>query len=170
MRFSTVAALCNALAIVAALPALADGTAAAQYRTGALRVDIQGTEVGMQLRLPMTRADASTAALQSLAPAEVVARLKAGRDLFVFPAEGRCELDSANAFVVDTQGRPTTGDGNIQAMFRFRCDGAAAHRMERLTVRLFEQLPGLEKVRLTVDDGRAEHAEEATPGANAVKL
>ena len=34
----------------------ADGTAAAQYKSGILAVDVSGPDVSMQLRLPMTRA------------------------------------------------------------------------------------------------------------------
>src|SRR3954467_15856068 len=58
------------------VPAHADGTAAALYKTGSLTVDVSGPDVGMQLRLPMTRGDTSGASKPTLTTAEVVARLK----------------------------------------------------------------------------------------------
>ena len=58
------------------LPAHADGTAAALYKTGTLTVDVSGPDVSMQLRLPMTRGDTSKGSSQPLSSAEVVARLK----------------------------------------------------------------------------------------------
>src|SRR5437868_5019104 len=49
-----------ALTLLACIvPAHADGTAAALYKTGSLTVDVSGPDVGMQLRLPMTRGDTS---------------------------------------------------------------------------------------------------------------
>ncbi len=159
-----------ALLACAALPALADGTAAAQYRSGTLRVDLSATEVSLQLRLPMTRADAASAGKHHLSPAEVVARLKAGDKVFTFPPEGRCVVENASAFVVDGQGRPTTGDGNIQAMYRFNCAGAASSPLTRLSVRLFEELPGLEKLRLQLDTGKGERTEDLNPAAAEIAL
>ena len=49
------------------LPAHADGTAAALYKTGTLTVDVSGPDVSMQLRLPMTRGDTSRG-LEQAAP------------------------------------------------------------------------------------------------------
>jgi hypothetical protein len=80
----------------------------------------------MQLRLPMTRGDTSKGSEQPLTSAEVVARLKEATKLFVFPDKAKCQVENANAFAVDTTGRPTTAEGNIQAMYRFRCDGATS--------------------------------------------
>ena len=158
-------------ALVPALPASADGTAAAQYRTGTLAVDVSGPDVSMQLRLPMTRADASSADKQSLTPAEVVARLKAADKLFVFPDQARCQVENANAFAVDTQGKPTTADGNIQAMYRFHCEGATSTRMGgTLGVKLFDNLPGLEKLKLQLATEKGESAAELTPATNDVAL
>ena len=73
--------------LVQALPVSADGTAAALYKSGTLAVEVAGPDVSMQLRLPMTRADASTAGTQSLTVEEVVARLKAttARASSIFP-------------------------------------------------------------------------------------
>ena len=109
------------------LPAHADGTAAALYKTGTLTVDVSGPDVSMQLRLPMTRGDTS-GNKQTLTTAETVARLKEATKLFVFPDQAKCQVENANAFAVDTQGKPTTAEGNIQAMYRFHCDGATSAR------------------------------------------
>ena len=163
-----VRALLAALAVFS-LSVRADGTAAPQYRSGTLRVEVAAAEVSMQLRMPMSRADAS-AAKQELSVADVVARLKAADKLFVFPAGGKCAVESANAFAVDAQGKPTTGDGNIQAMYRFRCDGAAGARIESLAVKLFEQLPGLEKLQLQLTTDKGERNAELTPTASDVAL
>lgn len=149
--------------------AWADGTAAAQYRSGTLTIDVAATEVGMQLRMPMTRAEAS-ATKQELTPAEVVARLKTAEKLFVFPSTGKCEVDSANAFAVDAQGKPTTADGNIQAMYRFRCDGAAKAKMDKIVVKLFEQLPGLDKLKVQVNTDKGESTADLTATAPDVPL
>jgi Protein of unknown function (DUF2796) len=154
---------------LAAWPAWADGTAAAQYRSGTLAIDVAPTEVGMQLRMPMTRAEAS-ASKQELTPAEVVARLKAADKLFVFPPAGKCEVDSANAFAVDAQGKPTTADGNIQAMYRFRCEGAAKSKMEKIVVKLFEQLPGLDKIKVQLTTEKGESTADLTATAPDIPL
>lgn len=159
-----------AAALVAALPAHADGTAAAQYKTGTLTVDVSGPDVSMQLRLPMTRADTSSGAKQSLEPAEVVARLKQADKLFVFPEKAKCQVENANAFVVDTQGRPTTGDGNIQAMYRFRCDGATSARIDKLGIRLADELPGLEKLKLQMATDKGDIAQELAPAKGDLTL
>jgi len=159
------------LAILAyALPADADGTAAAQYRTGTLAVDVSGPEISMQLRLPMTRADATSASKQSLTSAEVVATLKAADKLFAFPPKSACQVENANAFAVDAQGKPTTAEGNIQAMYRFRCEGTASARMDKLGVRLFDNLPGLEKLKLQVSTDKGETTLELTPASADVTL
>ena len=98
----------------------ADGNAAAQYKTGTLTVDISGPDASAcNFAWPVTRGPQLT-----LTPAEVVARLKEATKLFVFPDKAKCQVENANAFTVDTQGRPTTAEGNIQAMYRFRCEGA----------------------------------------------
>jgi hypothetical protein len=156
---------------VPALPASADGTSPAQYLTGTLAVDVSGPDVSMQLRLPMTRADASSANKQNLTPAEVIARLKAADRLFVFPDQARCQVENANAFAVDTQGKPTTADGNIQAMYRFHCEGATSTRMGgTLGVKLFDTIPGLEKLKLQLATDKGESAAELTPAANEIAL
>jgi uncharacterized protein DUF2796 len=152
------------------LPAHADGTATAQYKTGTLTVDVSGPDVSMQLRLPMTRGDTSSGSNQALTPAEVVARLKEATKLFVFPDKAKCLVESANAFAVDTQGKPTNAEGNIQAMYRFRCDGATSTRIDRLGIRLSDQLPGLEKLKLQVATEKGEIAQELSPANGDVTL
>jgi len=152
------------------LPAHADGTAAALYKTGTLTVDVSGPDIGMQLRLPMTRGDTSGATKQPLTSAEVVARLKEASKLFVFPDKAKCQVENANAFAVDTQGKPTTAEGNIQAMYRFRCDGATSVRIDKLGIRLAEQLPGLEKLKLQVTTEKGEIAQELSPANGDVTL
>ncbi|MFL6581485.1 MAG: DUF2796 domain-containing protein [Burkholderiales bacterium] len=148
------------------VPSHADGTAAALYKTGNLTVDVSGPDVSMQLRLPMTRGDTSGASKPTLTTAEVVARLKDATKLFVFPDKAKCQVENANAFAVDTQGKPTTAEGNIQAMYRFRCDGATSARIDKLGIRLSDQLPGLEKLKLQVATDKGETAVELSP-ANA---
>jgi hypothetical protein len=152
------------------LPAHADGTAAALYKTGTLSVDVSGADVSMQLRLPMTRGDTSGANKQPLSTAEVVARLKEATKLFVFPDKAKCQVENANAFSVDTQGRPTAAEGNIQAMYRFHCDGASSARIDKLGIRLSEQLPGLEKLKLQVASEKGESAQELSPANGDVTL
>jgi hypothetical protein len=147
------------------LPAHADGTAAAQYKTGILTVDVSGPDVSMQLRLPMTRGPQLI-----LTPAEVVARLKEATKLFVFPDKAKCQVENANAFTVDTQGRPTTAEGNIQAMYRFRCEGATSARIDKLGIRLSAQLPDLEKLKLQVATDKGEIAQELSPANGDVTL
>jgi hypothetical protein len=149
--------------LACALPAHADGTAAALYKTGTLTVDVSGPDVSMQLRLPMTRGDSSGASKQPLSSAEVVARLKETTKLFVFPDQAKCQLENANAFAVDTQGRPTTAEGNIQAMYRFHCDGATSTRIDKLGIRFSDQLPGLEKLKLQATTEKSEIALELSP-------
>jgi len=148
------------------LPAQADGTAAALYKTGTLTVDVSGADVSMQLRLPMTRGDSSGASTQPLTSAEVVARLKEASKLFVFPDKAGCQVENANAFAVDSQGRPTTAEGNIQAMYRFHCDGATSARIDKLGIRFSDHLPGLEKLKLQATTEKGEVAQELSP-ANA---
>jgi len=150
------------------LRAHADGTAAAQYKTGTLAVDVSGPDVSMQLRLPMTRSTASSESKENLTPSEVVARLKEAAKLFVFSDKANCQVENASAFAVDTQGRPTTADGNIQAMYRFRCDGAASARIDKLGIRLSDQLPGLEKLKLQVATDRGEITQELSPAKGDV--
>lgn len=160
-----------ALALLAcALPAQADGTAAALYKTGTLTVDISGADVGMQLRLPMTRGDTSGLSKPPLTSDEVVARLKEAGKLFVFPEKSKCQAESANAFAVDTQGRPTKAEGNIQAMYRFHCDGAPAARIDKLGFRFTEQVPGVEKLKLQITTEKGEVAQDLSPATGDVTL
>jgi hypothetical protein len=149
--------------LVRTLPAYADGTAAALYKTGTLTVDISGTDVSMQLRLPMTRGDTSGGSKQPLTSTEVVARLKEATKLFVFADLAKCQVENANAFAVDSQSKPTTAEGNIQAMYRFRCDGATSARIDKLGIRLSDQLPGLEKLKLQVASDKGEIVKELSP-------
>lgn len=92
-----------------------------------------------------------------------MARLKEASKLFVFPDKAKCQVENANAFAVDTQSKPTTADGNIQAMYRFRCDGATSARIDKLGIRLSDQLPGLEKLKLQVATDKGEIAQELSP-------
>ena len=162
---------CIALTLLACtLPAHADGTAAALYKTGTLTVDVSGPDVSMQLRLPMTRGDTSSGSKQPLTSAEVVARLKEATKLFVFPDKAKCQVENANAFAVDSQGKPTTAEGNIQAMYRFHCDGATSARIDKLGIRLSDQLPGLEKLKLQVATEKGEIAQELSPANGDVTL
>ncbi|MCW5627161.1 MAG: hypothetical protein KIT73_20760 [Burkholderiales bacterium] len=149
--------------LTCSLPAHSDGTAAAHYKTGTLAVDVSGPDVGMQLRLPMTRGDTSGGTRQILSTAEIVERLKDATKLFVFPDGAKCQPESANAFAVDTQGRPTTAEGNIQAMYRFRCDGATSVRIATIGVRFSDQLPGLEKLKLKITTEKDEVSQELAP-------
>ena len=133
-------------------------------KTGTLTVDVSGLDVSIQLRLAMSRATTSSESKQTLmTPAEVVARLKEATKLFVFPDKAKCQVESANAFAVDSTGKPTTADGNIQAMYRFRCDGATSARIDKLGIRLSDQLPGLEKLKLQVATDKGEIAQELSP-------
>lgn len=160
-----------ALALLACtLPGHADGTAAALYKTGTLTVDVSGADVSMQLRLPMTRGDTSGVKTEPLTTAEVVARLKEANKLFVFPDQAKCQVENANAFSVDTQGRPTTAEGNIQAMYRFRCEGATAARLDKFGIRFSEQLPGLEKLKLKVATEKGENAQDLSPANGDITL
>lgn len=153
------------------LPAHADGTAAALYKTGTLTVDVSGPDVSAQLRLPMTRGDTSGAgSKQPLTTAEVVGRLKEANKLFVFPDGAKCQVENANAFAVDTQGRPTTAEGNIQAMYRFHCDGVKSARIDKLGIRFGEQVPGLEKLKLQATTEKGEVAQELSPANGDVTL
>jgi len=156
--------------LACSLPAHADGTAAALYKTGSLNIDVSGPDVGMQLRLPMTRGDTSGGSKQTLTTAEVVARLKDATKLFVFPDKAKCQVENANAFAVDTQGKPTTAEGNIQAMYRFRCDGATSTRIDKLGIRLSDQLPDLQKLKLQVATDKGETAMELSPANGDVTL
>jgi hypothetical protein len=149
--------------LACSLPAYADGTAAALYKTGTLTVDVSGPDISMQLRLPMTRGDTSGASKQPLTSAEVVARLKEATKLFVFPDQAKCQVENSNAFAVDSQSKPTTAEGNIQAMYRFRCDGAASARIDKLGIRLSDQLPGLEKIKLQLATDKGEIFQELSP-------
>ena len=155
--------------LACSLPAHADGTAAALYKTGTLTVDVSGPDVSMQLRLPMTRGDTS-GNKQTLTTAETVARLKEATKLFVFPDKAKCQVENANAFAVDTQGKPTTAEGNIQAMYRFHCEGATSARIDKLGIRLADQLPGLEKLKLQVATEKGEIAQELSPANGDVPL
>jgi hypothetical protein len=105
-----------------------------------------------------------------LSSAEVVARLKEANKLFVFPDKAKCQVENANAFAVDTQGKPTTAEGNIQAMYRFHCEGAASARIDKLGIRMSEQLPGLEKLKLHVATDKGEIAQELSPANGDVTL
>lgn len=137
------------------LPAAADGTATAQYLSGRLTVEISEGAVSAQLRLPMTRATVETKAKQDFTQEEVIARLKAADKLFGFPDAARCQVENANAFAVDSQGKITKNDGNMQAMYRFACDAAGLKKATSIRIKLFEGLPGLEalKVQLSSDKG-----------------
>ncbi|MBI1396058.1 MAG: DUF2796 domain-containing protein [Betaproteobacteria bacterium] len=161
----------NALAVLAtlacSLPASADGTAAAQYLKGSLSIDVSGGDVSMQLRLPMTRATAETADKQNIPPTEVVDRLKAADKMFAFPEAAKCSSDYVAAFTVNAQGRPTKGDGNIQAMYRFHCDGPASGK---LAVRIFETLPGFEELKVQVSTEKGHHGADLTPASGDVSL
>lgn len=163
-------AIAVAAALSTALPAHADGTAAAQYLSGTLSGDVSGTDIGMQLRLPMTRADSSTADKQNVAPADLVAMLKEADKVFTFPEGAACVADYTNAFVVDGQGRPTKGDGNIQAMYRFNCPGAAKSPVTGFSVKLFENLPGLDKLKVRVSTGTGDVSAELTGAPGDVKF
>jgi hypothetical protein len=144
----------------------ADGSATAQYLSGRLTLDVSGADVSLQLRLPMTRSDATTKEKQDFTQEEVLARVKAADKLFIFPDKAKCVVESANAFAVDTQGKPTKGEGNIQAMYRFSCPGASAGRIDSVKIRLTEGLPGLDKIKLQVSTDKGEQTLELAP-ANA---
>jgi hypothetical protein len=73
-------------------------------------------------------------------------------------------------FAVDTQGKPTTADGNIQAMYRFRCDGATSNRIDKLGIRLSDQLTGLEKLKLQVATEKGEIAQELSPAPSQQRI
>jgi len=77
-----------------------------------------------------------------------IVRLKAG-------ARGFQHRHAAGEDVLVLSGK--IADGNIQAMYRFRCDGATSARIDKLGIRLSDQLPGLEKLKLQVatDRGRS---------------
>lgn len=164
LRLSAVAALFASLSFSPL--AVADGSATAQYLTGRLTMDVSGADVSLQLRLPMTRSDATTKEKQDFTQEEVLARVKAADKLFIFPDKAKCVVESANAFAVDTQGKPTKGEGNIQAMYRFSCPGATAARIDSVKIRLTEGLPGLDKVKLQVSTDKGEQTLELAP-ANA---
>ena len=168
LRNIAVSALVSSFAI--ALPAFADGSATAQYLTGKLTVEVSGSSVSMQLRLPMTRSDTTTKHKQDCTQEEGIARLKAADKLFVFPEKAKCVVENANAFAVDGQGRPTKGDGNIQAMYRFDCPGAAGARIDALKIRLTEGLPGLEKVRAQIATDKGESTQDLEPANVDLKL
>jgi len=162
--------VCFLTLLACTLPAHADGTAAALYKTGTLTADVSGPDVSMQLRLPMTRGAGLVDGKQAPTTAEVVAILKDAARLFVFPDTARCQVESANAFAVDTQGKPTTAEGNIQAMYRFRCDGATTARIDKLGIRFSEPLPGLDKLKLQATTDKGEIAQELSPPSGDVTL
>lgn len=164
LRLSAVAALFATLSF--SHLAVADGSATAQYLSGRLTLDVSGTDVSLQLRLPMTRSDSTTKEKQDFTQEEVLSRIKAADKLFIFPAKAKCVVDSANAFAVDTQGKPTKGEGNIQAMYRFSCPGAASARIDSVRIRLTEGLPGLDKVKVQVTTDKGEQTLDLAP-ANA---
>lgn len=156
--------------LVFSLPAAADGSATAQYLSGRLTVEVSGDgAVSAQLRLPMTRATTETKHKQDFAPEEVIARLKAAEKLFAFPAGAGCQVESANAFAVDTQGKITKGEGNIQAMYRFACSGGAAS-IDRIRFTVFDGLPGLEALRVQLSSGKGEKNIDMTTANNDVAL
>ena len=65
---------------------------------------------------------------------------------------------------------PLTND-EIQAMYRFHCEGATSTRMGgTLGVKLFDNLPGLEKLKLQLATDKGESAAELTPAANDIAL
>lgn len=150
-------------ALAHSLPAAADGSATAQFLSGRLTIEVSGTAIAMQLRLPMTRATVETKAKQDFTQDEVIARLKATDKLFGFPEKARCQVESANAFAVDSQGKITKNDGNIQAMYRFNCEGG---KVDAIKVKLTEGLPGLDTVRVQVSSEKGEKSLELAP-ANA---
>ncbi|MCW5599472.1 MAG: DUF2796 domain-containing protein [Nitrosomonas sp.] len=143
------------------LPVHADGTAAAQYLSGKLTVDVSGPDISMQLRLPMSRGYTGEESAAPLSMTEVLARLKDAPKLFVFPDAAKCQVENANAFAVDTQGRPTTAEGNIQAMYRFHCEGTTP--IDKLGIRLSDQLPALEKLKLQINTEKGEIAQDLSP-------
>jgi len=74
------------------------------------------------------------------------------------------------AFAVDTQGKPTTADGNIQAMY-----GSAATERRRPASTSSASgcrisLPGLEKFKLQVTTEKGEIAQELSPANGDVTL
>lgn len=162
--------LCVLTLLACTLPAHADGTAPPLYKTGTLTADISGPDVSMQLRLPMTRGPGMLND-GKLAPttAEVVAILKDAAKLFVFPDKASCKVESANAFAVDPQGKPTTAEGNIQAMYRFHCDGVKGS-IDKLGIRFAEQLRGLEKLKLQASTEKGEITQELSPPSGDVPL
>lgn len=152
------------------LPAAADGTATAQFLSGRLTVEVSGTSVSMQLRLPMTRATVETKARQDFTQEEVIARLKAADKLFAFPESAKCQVENANAFAVDSQGKITKNDGNMQAMYRFACDGAGAKSLDRIKVKLFEGLPGLEALKVQVSSDKGDKQLDMTAANSDLAL
>ena len=156
--------------LACALYAHADGNAVAVYESATLTVEVTGPDVSMQLRLPMTRGDTSGGTKQVLPTAEVVERLKEAAKLFVFPDKARCQVESVNAFAVDSRGKPTAAEGNIQAMYRFHCDGAATAHIDKLGIRLSDQLPRVEKLNLQVSTEKGEIAHELSPASGDVAL
>jgi len=80
----------------------------------------------------MTRATVLELFAGTGAQDEVIARLKAADKLFGFPEAAKCQVESANAFAVDSQGKITKNDGNMQAMYRFSCDAAGAKSLDRI--------------------------------------
>ncbi|MFO1319804.1 MAG: DUF2796 domain-containing protein [Burkholderiales bacterium] len=164
----TAAALVSTLAL--SLPAAADGTATAQYLSGRLTVEVSGPSIAIQLRLPMTRATVETKAKQDFTQDEVIARLKAADKLFGFPEAAKCQVESANAFAVDSQGKITKNDGNMQAMYRFSCDAAGAKSLDRIKIKLFEGLPGLDSLKLQISSDKGDRNVEVTAANSDVAL
>ena len=159
------------LALLAcALPVHADGNAVAVYETGTLTVEVTGPDVSMQLRLRMTRGDTSGGTKQIVPTAEVVERLKEATKLFVFPDKAKCQVESVNAFAVASRGKPTTAEGNIQAMYRFHCDGGTSARIDKLGIRLSDQLPRVEKLNLQLSTEKGETTQELSPANGDVTL
>ena len=162
--------VCALTLLACAFPAHADGTAAALYKTGSLAVDASSPDISMQLRLLMTRGAGLVDGKQAPTTAEVVAILKDAAKLFVFPDAAKCQVESANAFAVDTQGKPTTAEGNIQAMYRFHCEGAKSGRIDKLGIRFSEHLPGLDKLKLQATTDKGEITQELSPPNGDVAL
>jgi len=55
-------------------------------------------------------------------------------------------------------------------MYRFRCDGAASARMDTFKVKLFDSLPGLDKLKVKLATDKGESSLDLTPAAGDVAL
>jgi uncharacterized coiled-coil protein SlyX len=55
-------------------------------------------------------------------------------------------------------------------MYRFRCDGATSTRIDTLGIRLADQLPGLDKLKLQVATDKGEISKELAPATGDLTL